>query len=182
VIAVVDIVLAALAVLVVLGGVAFLLARHWLRRLRRRAAGWKAQLLDARTQLLPPGPRREAALLRATLQAEIGSTREMLESARLVFRADATAVLAELTTAAAALDAELQAIGRFRDAHQQRVALVTVHPQVTQLIETSYSVRQTLLRTAAGDRNRQLAALRESAAFQAAALDAYRRSGGELSL
>ena len=100
----------------------------------------------------------------------------------LIFRADAAAVLRELATTALDLDRELAAIERFRDPGQQRAALATVTPQVRQLIDTTYTARHTILRTAVEDRERQLAALRASVAQQAAALDTYQRNRGELSI
>jgi hypothetical protein len=100
----------------------------------------------------------------------------------LIFRADAAGVLQELGSTAADLDRELTAIERFVDAAQQRAALLTITPQVRRLIDTTYSARQTVLRTAAEDRERQLDTLRANVAAQAAALDNYRNSGGELRL
>ena len=150
----------------------------------RRIAGWRLRYLDLRTRFLPPGPRREAGRLRYRLLAELRATREMLETAPrgVVFRADATALLQEVASTAAALDRELAAIQRFIEPAQQRAALATVTPQIRQLIETTYSARHTILRTAVEDRDRQLTALRDNVATQAAALESYRRDGRELSL
>jgi hypothetical protein len=160
------------------------LAVRAIRNAGRRIGGWQLRYLDVRTRFLPPGPRRDADRLRYRLLAELRATREMLQTAPqgVVFRADATALLQELASTAAALDRELTAIQRFLDPAQQRTALTTVIPQVRQLIETTYSARHTILRTAVEDRARQLTALRDNVATQAAALENYRRDGRELSL
>jgi hypothetical protein len=154
------------------------------RAVNRRIGGWRARVLEARSRFLPPGPRRSAARLRCRLHAELRATRDMLESAPqgLIFRADAAVLLKELAATAAAMDTELAAVERFLDPEQQRTALATVTPQVEELIGTTYTARQTILRTAAEDRARQLSALRADVAAQAAALDTYRRNGRELSL
>ncbi len=164
-------------VLVVLAVVAALLLRRVVRGVRHRVA-------DLRPRLLPPGPRRDAAALRGTLQAEMQATRDMLASAPdgYVFRADATALLQELATNAATVDTELAAIERFLDPAQQRRALAALAPQAQQLIDTTYSARHTILRTAAEDRARRLAALEATVAAQAAALDAYKQTDRELRL
>jgi hypothetical protein len=133
---------------------------------------------------MPPGPRRDAARLRCRLYTELLATTEMLTSAPqgLIFRADAASVLQELAAAAADLNRELAAVERFVDASQQRAALETIKPQVRQLIDTTYTARQTVLRTAVQDRERRLAALRDHVSAQAAALDNYRNSDRDLLL
>lgn len=169
-----------------LGGLLVLLAVGVVvvRRVGRRIGGWRSRYHELRTRLLPPGPRRDAARLRCRLHAELRATRDMLATAPqgLIFRADAAAVLKDLATTAAAMDGELAAIERFIDTTQQRAALDTVTPQVNQLIETTYSARQTILRTAVEDRERHMAELRANVAAQAAALDNYRHDGRELSI
>jgi hypothetical protein len=95
----------------------------------------------------------------------------------LIFRADARVVLQELTTTAAAVEAELAAITGFRDVKQQQSALATIRPQAEQLIATTYTARQTILRTAAEDRARRIAGLQADVARQAAALDVYKNDG-----
>jgi hypothetical protein len=174
----------ALTVFVMLCVLGFALARRCLRLLRRGVAESRRRVAEVRTRFLPPGPRRDAALLRRTLDAELRATRDMLESAPqgLVFRADAAAMLHELAVTATALDGELAGIERFLDPAQQRAALTGITPQVEQLIDTTYTARHTILRTAAEDRDRQLAALRATVAQQASALDTYRRDGRELSI
>jgi hypothetical protein len=154
------------------------------RRVGRRIGGWRARFLEVRSRFLPPGPRRDAARLRCRLHAELRATRDMLQTAPqgLIFRADAAALLSDLASTAATMDGELAAIERFIDPRQQRVALDTVTPQVSQLIETTYSARHTILRTAVEDRARHLSELRDSVATQAQALDNYRQNGRELSL
>ena len=164
-------------VLVVLVVVVAFLLRRVVRRVRHRVA-------DLRPRLLPPGPRREAATLRRTLQAEMRATRDMLGTAPdgYVFRADATALLQELAANVATVDGELAAIERFLDPAQQRRALAALTPQARRLIDTTYSARHTILRTAAEDRARRLAALEATVAAQAAALDAYKQTDRELRL
>jgi hypothetical protein len=95
----------------------------------------------------------------------------------LIFRADARVVLQELTTTAVAVEAELAAITGFRDVKQQQSALATIRPQAEQLIATTYTARQTILRTAAEDRARRIAGLQADVARQAAALDVYKNDG-----
>lgn len=167
------------ALLIAVVGIA--LARG-LRRIRRFADEVRWQVTEVRARFQPPGPRRDATNLRRRLQAELRATKDMLESTPdgLIFRADAASVLAELGTAAAAVDRELAAVERFLDNAQQRAALATLRPQAEQLIETTYSARQTILRTAAEDRARRLSALHADVARQAAALDIYRDDHREL--
>jgi hypothetical protein len=118
------------------------------------------------------------------LDAEVRAARDMLRNAPqgLVFRADAAALVADLDTTSASLTAELAAIEAFRDAAQQRAALAAIAPQAEQLIETTYRARQTLLQTSAEDRSGELSRLRARVDQQAAALEVYRRDGGQLSL
>lgn len=172
------------AVLVVLVTVSALLVRRTVRRARRRLGAWQRRVLELRGYLLPPGPRRDAARLRGRLDAELRATREMLQHAPhgLIFRADAAAVLADLTSTAADLDGELSAIERFLDPAQQQQALTSVSAQVEDLITATYTARHTILRTAGQDRAKHLAALRDDIAAQATAADRYRQTGRELNL
>jgi hypothetical protein len=181
---VIGFLLETLAPLVVIAALAALVVRRALRRVKRGVTGWTGRFSAARSHLLPPGPRRDAALLRAELDVELGSTRNILENAPqgVIFRADSTAVLQELLTTALALDADLAAVERFPDPAQQRAALATLAPQVRQLVDMSYTARQTVLRTAAEDRCRRLETLQAGIAQQAAALETYRRTGRELTL
>ena len=174
----------AVVVMIVLMVLVALALRWSVRRARRRVSGWRSRVLEARTSLLSPGPRRDAAKLRGRLQAELRATRDMLQNAPqgLIFRADATAVLGEVTATAAELDAELAAIERFLDPVQQQAALSTVTAQVEQLIAATYTARHTILRTAVQDRTRQLARLSDEIAVQASAADTYRRQDHELNL
>ena len=176
--------LAAIALVITLVAIAVLLVRAALRRAWRRVGGGESRLLQLRGAVLPPGPRRDAVRLRSRLRAELAATRDMLERAPqgLIFRADAAAVLADVTATAAELDGELREIERFLDPAQQRQALTTVSGQVEQLVAATYSARQTILRTAGQDRARQLAALRDEVAAQEAAADNYRRNGSSLNL
>jgi hypothetical protein len=177
-------VLSTAGVLVGLVVISALLVRRAVRRARRRIGGWQRRLLELRTAALAPGPRRDAARLRSRLHAEVHATRDMLQQAPqgLIFRADASATLAEVANTAADLDGELAAIERFLDPVQQRKALATVTTQVEQLIDTTYTARHTILHTAVEDRARRLAELRDKVATQAAAAENYQRHGHELSL
>jgi hypothetical protein len=161
-----------------------LAARRMFRRVRRRIDALVGRAGEVRTRFLPPGPHREAALLRQRLHAELRATRDMLEAAPdgLIFRADAGSVLHELVTVAVDVDRELRAVERFLDPAQQRAALKTVRPQAEQLIDTTYTARHTVLSTAATDRGRHLATLHADVTRQAAALDRYRQTTGELRL
>jgi hypothetical protein len=169
-----------LVLLVVVG----LAARRGMRRLWRRVAAARARILELQAKMQPPGPRREAALLRHRLQEEIRATGEMLADLPdgLIFRADAASLLEELTITAAAVDREIAAVGRFLDTDQQRAALATLRPQAQQIIETTYVARQTALRTAAEDRARRIIDLQAGVARQAAALETYRKTDRELTL
>lgn len=168
-------------VLIVLGVFA---ARRAIRRAVQRIGGWQSRYLEMRGGFLPPGPRRDAIRLRGRLHAELRATRDLLVEAPqgLIFRADAAGVLRELVATAAEVDRELAAIERFLEPAQQRSALAALRPQVTELIETTYTARQTVLRTAAEDRNRRIASLRDTVATQQAALENYRRTDGQLKL
>ena len=76
----------------------------------------------------------------------------------------------------------LASIQTFPDPAQQLAALAPVAPQVVQLIDTCYSARQTMLRTAALDRDRTLSSLSASLAHQSAALATYERPGRDLTI
>lgn len=168
----------------VLLGLVVLAAGLLVFRLRRLIRAWQARARAVRSQFLPPGPRRDARTLRCRLQDEIRCTREMLNAAPggLVFRADARQVLAELSTAGTAIAAELRAVEDFADSRQQRAALEVLSPQAEQLIKTSYTARQTLLRTSVEDRDRQLSRLSDYVAQQAAAAEIYRNGKRGLSV
>lgn len=183
-VAVTKFVLIVVGLAVVLVVVVALLLRWALRRLSPHVVVARSRVLDVRTRFLPPGPRRDAALLRQRLNSEMRSTADMLERAPdgVVFRADARSLLQDLVTTAAEVDAELAAIERFLDPAQQRAALTAVTGQVRQLIDTTYTARHTILRTAAEDRSRQLAALQATVTRQAAALETYQKSDRELRL
>jgi hypothetical protein len=170
-------ILIGVGVVIVLFFLAALLVGRAVRRASRRIDGWWWHVRELRSNWQPPGPRRDATLLRRRLDTELRATRDMLQHAPqgLVFRADAVALLRELAATATELDTELAGIERFLDPAQQRAALDTVSGQVVQLIETTYAARHTILRTAAEDRSRQLDALRDDVATQATALDNYQR-------
>ena len=147
------------------------------RRVRRTADRVRRGAAAAHTRFLPPGPRREIALLRQRLADELESTRTMLAAApeAKIFQADAATVLGSISAAAAELDANLVTIAGFADPQQQVVAFRKVRPQVDQLISTSYQARQTMLRTAAVERSRHLDALRDVVANEATSLRNYER-------
>ncbi len=167
---------ASVAVLIAL---AVLVAWRATRRLRRWVQACRHAYLVARLRWMSPGPRREAAILRQRLQAELTYTSAMLTAAPdgLVFRADAQHVLGELTEMALALDNDMRSIEHFADTRQQQAALALVRPQVEQLIKTSYTARQAILRTSAEDRDRQLSRLGDLVEQQSAAAAAYRHGG-----
>jgi hypothetical protein len=168
---------------VLLVAVLFLAWRGY-RRVRRTITAARMRLFELQAKVLPAGPRREAELLRHRLRVEMRSTREMLEAAPdgLIFRADALSVLAELAATASAVEGELATIGGFADEKQQRTALATLKPQAEQLIETTYTARQTILRTAVEDRAHRLATLQADVARQAAALEVYTKDDPNLQL
>lgn len=180
VIGVPRVVLIALCVAVVVGALGVLALRWGVRRMAR-SVGVRRRLFLVRSHLLPPGPRRDTATLRARLDFELSATRSMLESAPqgLVFRADAAGILNELVTAATDIDRELGAIELFLDPSQQRAALTAIAAQVNQLIDTTYTARHTILRTSVEDRERRLASLQADVAKQADALERYRREDRE---
>lgn len=179
-----EFVLTVLGVVVVLVGVAVFAARRAIRRAVRHIGGWQSRYLEVRGNFLPPGPRRDAVRLRGRLHAELRATRDLLTTAPqgLIFRADAAGVLRELVGTAAELDRELAAVERFLDPAQQRSALDALRPQVTQVIETTYTARQTVLRTSVEDRTRRIASLRDTVAAQQAALENYRRTDRRLNI
>jgi len=177
-----DVVLIVLGVLVLAG--AALIGYRIYRRVQRQIVRTRARIAAVQAKVQPPGPRRDAALLRQRLQAELRSTREMLENTPdgLIFRASAATVLQQLSTESTAVDAQLAAIAGFLDEQQQRSALAAVRDQAEQLIATTYSARQTVLQTAIEDRAHRLAGLQAEVAQQAAALEVYRNGDGELRL
>lgn len=174
-------VLVALGILAVAVGA--LVTWRLVRRARRGLDYMRRRSAEARIRFLPPGPRRDAAVLRLDLAAEIRAARELFatKSGR-IFRADAGVVLADLTAAAADLDDALRIIDTLPDRAQQRAALTSVLPQVRQLIDTSSSARRTMMRTAELDRERKLQSLSTSIAHQADALATYERASTELSI
>ncbi|SDJ09723.1 hypothetical protein SAMN05444157_1718 [Frankineae bacterium MT45] len=155
-----------------------------LRLVLRSMRHLRARMLGARSYVTAPGPRRDAITLRRRLAEEMHSSRQMLTTApeARMFQAQAAPVLIEILTTAGGLDAELAEIERFVDGTQQRAALAVVAPQVQQLIDTSYAARQTILRTAAADRERDLASLRDVVANEAASLASYQRTKDDLTL
>lgn len=173
--------LAAGAVLLLLAGLAGWLA---LRRMRRAVRVWHERVLAFRVQWMGPGPRREVALLRHRLAQELQYTEAMLSIAPdgVIFRADAQSVLHELVEMGAGLESDLRAIEHFTDARQQKAAFAVIAPQVEQLIETSYSARQTIVRTSAEDRDRRLTRVRDYVAQQEKAAAAYRHGGRDLTV
>ncbi|HEY7010582.1 MAG TPA: hypothetical protein VH395_16655 [Jatrophihabitantaceae bacterium] len=173
--------IAMLLILAIPCAIGFWLVHRMSRRFGRSAAVWRGRMIGLRGSFLPAGPQRDVATLRRTLQHELGCTQDMLAQAPdgQIFRADARAVLDELVAAGAELDADLRNIERFADPVQQRDALATVTPQVEQVITTCYTARQTILRTAVEDRDRNLSRLSAYVAQQADAATNYRRTRHE---
>jgi hypothetical protein len=149
-----------------------------LRLVRRVVGRGRRRVLELRSHFLPPGPRRDAVVLRHQLTAELESTRQTLAAVPngRIFQADPARVLAEAAGYAADLDHDLAMIESFPDRAQQHAALETIRPQVHKLLETIYSARQTMLRTAAADRERGLTNLSESVAHEAASLRNYEQT------
>jgi hypothetical protein len=171
-----------ISVVVILAGATLI----WLvlRLVRRAIAHGKRRALEFRSNLLPPGPRRDAAVLRQQLAAELRSTQQTLAGVPngRIFQADAARVLAEAAGYAAQLDHELGMIETFPDRGQQHAALERIRPQVSTLIEAIYSARHTMLQTAAADRERGLSSLRDTVAHEATSLRNYEQSKRDLSL
>jgi hypothetical protein len=155
-----------------------------LRLVRRVIARGRRRVLQLRSQFLPPGPRREAAALRHQLAAELDSTRQLLATVpnSRIFQADPARVLAEAGGYVTELDRELALIETFPDHAHQQAALQAIRPQVVQLIETIYSARHTMLRTAAADRERGLSSLSDSVAHEAASLRTYEQTKRDLTI
>jgi hypothetical protein len=149
--------------------------RRWQGRHRGVLAPWRA---------LRPGPGRDIARLRRDLRDEVEAADVMLSRAKdgRLFTADARALVDELETNAAAVDADLASIQAYADMGEQRSALDRLRPQVMRLIRTSYMARQTMLQTEIADRERHLTDLSEHVERQAAALKIYRGGAHGLDL
>ena len=139
----------------------------------RRWRGWHRGGAALQPRALRPGPGRDVARLRRDLGQEVEAADVMLSRAKdgRLFIADARALLDELKTNAAAVDADLASVQDYADMAQQRSALDELRPQVARLIQTSYLARQTMLHTEIADRERHLTDLndhveRQSAAFK----------------
>lgn len=176
---------AVLITLLVVAALGAVVVWFGLRLVRRTVAHGRRRVLEVRSRLLPPGPRRDAAALRHQLAAEVHAMRTTLAatpSDARMFRADPSSVLAEAARIAARLDADLATIETFPDRAQQRTALATITPQVAQLIDSIYSARHTVLRTAALDRDRDLSSFSTTVADEAASLRNYEQVRRDLSL
>jgi hypothetical protein len=150
----------------------------------RRWRGWHRGGAALQPRALRPGPGRDVARLRRELGQEVEAADVMLSRAKdgRLFIADARALLDELKTNAAAVDADLASVQDYADMAQQRSALDELRPQVARLIQTSYLARQTMLHTEIADRERRLTDLHEHVERQAAALEIYRRAANGLDL
>ena len=150
----------------------------------RRWRGWHRGSAVIQSGALRPGPGRDIARLRRELREEVQAADVMLSRAKggRLFTADAHALLDELKTSAAAVDADLASVQDYADRAQQRGALDALGPQVAKLIQTSYLARQTMLRTEIADRERHLTDLNEHIERQAAALRIYRQGAHGLDL
>jgi hypothetical protein len=150
----------------------------------RRWRGWHRGGAALQPRALRPGPGRDVARLRRDLGQEVEAADVMLSRAKdgRLFIADARALLDELKTNAAAVDADLASVQGYADTAQQRRALDELRPQVARLIQTSYLARQTMLRTEIADRERRLTDLHEHVERQAAAFTIYRQAANGLDL
>ncbi|HEV7205077.1 MAG TPA: hypothetical protein VGN18_10725 [Jatrophihabitans sp.] len=176
---------AVLIILLVVAALGAIVVWAGLRLVRRTVALGRRRALEFRARLLPPGPRRDAAALRHQLAAELHAMQQAIAAAppgARMFRADPVAVLAEATRIATRLDADLATIETFLDRARQRTALATVTPQVVQLIDSIYSARQTVLQTAALDRERDLSVLGSAVADEAASLRNYEQNRRDLTI
>lgn len=173
-----------LIITLIVVAICVVLAWVGLRIVRRAVAHGRRRALELRSNFLPPGPRRDAAALRQQLAAELRSTQRTLAAIPngRIFQADPTRVLAEAAGYTAELDHELAMIETFPDRAQQQAALDRMRPQVDKLIETIYTARHTLLRTAASDRERGLMNLSESVAREAASLRTYEKTERDLTI
>ena len=174
----------ALIALLIAGVVGVLLLWFGFRLARRAVTHGRRRAVEFRARFAPPGPRRDAAVLRQQLAAELRITRQMFAAApnTRIFQADPVAVLAEATTFAQQLDHELALIESYPDRARQQAALALISPQVVQLIDTIYSARLTMLRTAALDRTKGLAGLSESVAREADSLRNYEQAKRDLTI
>ena len=150
----------------------------------RRWRGWHRGAAAIDSRALMPGPGRDVARLRRDLRTEVEAADVMLSRAKdgRLFIADARALIEELKTNAAAVDADLASIQAYADVTHQRSALDALAPQVAKLIQTSYLARQTMLHTEIADRERHLTDLNEHVERQAAALKIYRQGAHGLDL
>lgn len=172
-----------LLVLLVLLLTATLIVWRVYRRVRRWR-GWHRGAAAIHSRALMPGPGRDIARLRRDLRKEVEAADVMLSRAKdgRLFIADARALIDELKSNAAAVDADLASIQDYADMTQQRSALDALGPQVAKLIQTSYLARQTMLHTEIADRERHLTDLSEHVERQAAALKIYRQGAHGLDL
>jgi hypothetical protein len=99
-----------------------------------------------------------------------------------VFVADGQMMLARLQQSAADLDTELRAVADYLEPERRAAAVAVLRPQVEQLIDATYSARQTILETAAQDRTQRLDSLSADIQREADALARYRNSTRDLSI
>ncbi len=171
-----------LLVLVALGVGGAVVAVRVTRKTRDAVDRVRIRAQVAQAKLMPGGPRRDAVLLRQRLDAQVRAARAVLGAADgQVFRADAPAVLAQITASARELDSSLASIAKMTDS-QQREAMPVIAPQVEQLITTTDTACRTLLRTRAKTRSGQLDALSGEVDFEAASLETYERERNDLRL
>ncbi|WP_375492593.1 hypothetical protein [uncultured Jatrophihabitans sp.] len=169
-------------VIVVLGAAIVVALRRTDRKSRDAVDRVRVQAQVRQTRSMALGTKRDIALLRQRLDAQLRAARAVLQPAGgQVFRADAPAVLAEVSASARELDAALAAIGEL-DEEQQRAALPPVQAQVEQLIATTDTACRTALDTRAQTRSGQLEALSQDVHFEAASLEEYERERNDLTL
>lgn len=169
-------------VIVVVGAAIVMTLRRADRKSREAVDRVRVQAQVRQTQSMAQGTKRDIALLRQRLDAQLRAARAVLEPAGgQVFRADGPAVLAEVIASARELDAALAAISELSE-QQQRAALPPVQAQTEQLISTTDTACRTALNTRAQTRSGQLEALSQDVNFEAASLEEYERERNDLTL
>jgi hypothetical protein len=157
------------------------------RRACRRLSGFSS-VVSGRTsdwaRAVADPTQGQVGRLRRRLETELrGLEAALAERADgRVFTADGQVMLARLHDSAADLDAELRAVAEYLQPERRAAAVAVLRPQVEQLIDATYSARQTILETAAQDRSRRLDSLSADIQREADALARYRKSPEDLSL
>lgn len=174
------VVAAVLGTLVLLGistAVAAVLLGLLLTRLARRGRarlGATAERLQLGARAVAVGPRAELARLRLELRSSIESGRRVLAVASAAHwpLGDAPMLLRRLERAAAAVDAELTALGHERDERRLATLLPALRARVTALTTSAGSLRQGLMESSMRLGADELSALQADCALEARALRA----------